>query len=373
MTHSMETAASGRGSETRDLPPAESVREIACLLLGGIGDLLAATPTLTELKRRYPGAKITMVIRSRLTSLFDRNPCVDQIVSYDTSGWGPRLRFFRGLRATRFDLWIDLHTPTFHTVSSAKKVFLRNAIIMRVARTRNRLGYAVPILSRRLTHTVPVPSHDQLTTDNIVDTTLALLGPSEAPARQKVFEFDEADRTWAEERLPATDRFRLAFFFGGRQSANHWPMPRIVRFVEQLIARRPEVEIVLIGDSHEQAMAERLLGGLDPDHRAVVTSLIGDCTLRETAAAMGRCDAAVCTDSGPMHIADALGLPLVSMFAGKNYLPIWVPTGPRTRVLYHHLSCAPCLQSDCHLGTNECMDRIRAEEVLDALDDVLSA
>jgi heptosyltransferase-2 len=352
------------------LPPQREVRQIACLMLGGIGDILAATPAMAALKERFPGSRLSLILRRRLVPLVSGNPHIDAVIAYDSGTWG-RLRFFRELRRQCYDLWVDLHMPTFHTVASADKVFLRNALIMRAARTRYRLGYGVRFLRRRLTHALPVPPHERLANENIVDTTLALLGPPAGVGRRKVMAIAARDREWARTLLPQIPGNRFGFFFGGRQSANHWPIPRAREFVDRLLAEHAGAELVLIGDRYEKALAAALLEAVDPALRPRIVDLVGVADFGRTAAVFERCAAAVCTDSGPMHIADAVAVPLVALFSGKNHLPIWLPTGSPSVVLYHHVECAPCLRSECPIG-NMCMDAITAEEVLTAVREVLS-
>lgn len=349
-----------------ELPPAERIGRIGCLMLGGIGDVLTTTPTLAALKARYPGARLVLVLRRRLVPLVAGNPHVDEVIGYDSSSLGARLGFFRELRRHRFDLWVDLHTPTFHTVSSAGKVFLRNALIMRIARTRFRLGFGVRFLRRRLTHAVAVPSEQRLASENIVDTNLALVGPPAGTPRQKIMAISAEARDWARQTLPETGSVRFSFFFGGRQSANHWPVARAADFVHRLLRHYPAAELVLIGDLHEKALTQAMLALVDPELAKRVIDLVGRADLGQTAAVFERCTVAISTDSGPMHIADAVGVPLVALFCGKTPLPIWVPTGARSVVLYHHVACAPCLLATCP-HANLCMDSITPQEVLEAV------
>ncbi len=349
-----------------NLPPADQVSRIGCLMLGGIGDVLTTTPTMAALKGLYPRAALVLVMRRRLVPLVKGNPHVDAVIPYDSSSLRKRLTFFRDLRRNRFDLWVDLHTPTFHTVSSPGKVFLRNSLIMRLARTRHRLGYGVRYLRRRLTHAVPVPTEEQLAAENIVDTTLALLGPPPGTSRHKIMAVSAEDEDWADRTLSGTARTRFSLFFGGRQSANHWPVARAARFVDLLLTRFPDAELVLIGDIHETALTQGLLAAIDARFATRVIDLVGRADLGQTAAIFRRCTVAISTDSGPMHIADAVGVPLVALFCGKTPLPIWVPTSDRSVVLYHHVECAPCLRAECP-HANLCMDSITPEETLAAV------
>lgn len=340
-------------------------------MLSGIGDILAATPAIDALKRRYPQARITMIMRPRLAPLLANHPAVRRVIAYN-GGSGGRLAFFRQLRDTRYDLWVDLHAPTFHTVSSAHRVFLRNAIIMAAARTRYRLGFAVPLLRPRLTHAVAVPDEATRARTNIVDTTCALLPDDDHSGRQKRLEIPAEDMAWARRQMQHSDAPRYAFFFGGRQSASHWPVARAVEFVTLFVEEFPRARLLLIGDIHERRMVDELLGKLP--HGAVerIDDMVSQSGLARTAALLQLCAAAVCTDSGPMHMADAVGIPLVALFSSKNHVAVWEPVGPRASVCNYPIDCGPCFQSTCPIG-NRCMEQISAAEALAALQAVSGA
>lgn len=350
---------------TVPLPPAAQVNEIACLMLGGIGDILATLPTFAALARSYPGARITAITRRRLTPLLTGQREIARVLGYDSSLRG-RLGFIRELRAVRFDLWVDLHVPTFHTVSSPGKVFLRNALIMAAARTRHRLGFAVPVMRPLLTHPVPVPPDAHQAQTNIVDITLDLLPGNATRPRTKQLTLAPADLAWAAARLPGGDAPVFAYFFGGRQSASHWPVPHAVSFARRILDEFAGARLVLIGDLHEREMADTLLASLPPAYRARIHDLIGQAGLTQTAALLSLCRGAICTDSGPMHLADAVGVPLVALFSRKNHLPVWAPVSPDAIVISRPVDCGPCFRAECPIH-NHCMELITPDEVLAAV------
>ena len=351
--------------DARTLPPTAEVKHIACLMLAGIGDILAATPTINALKQRYPEARITAITRTRLAPLLGDQAAVDEVIGYGR-GLGGRLGFFRKLRQTRFDLWIDLHAPTFHTVSSANKVFLRNAIIVAAARTRYRLGFAAPILRSLLTHAVPVADAAEQAKTNIVDTTLSLL-PAEIPTvRRKTLDISAEQQAWAQTQLGDAECERYAFFFGGRQSASHWPVSRATAFAQLLLERKPDARLLLLGDIHERAMADNLIANLPAALHERIDDKISAANFAETAALFAQCTGAVCSDSGPMHIAEASGVPLVALFSSKNHVAVWEPVAPNARVLNYNVDCAPCFLATCPIE-NRCMNMIEPEEAYDAL------
>ena len=98
----------------------------------------------------------------------------------------------------------------------------------------------------------------------------------------------------------------------------------------------------------------------------------GRASLGRTAALLSRCDAMVSSDSGPMHIADAMDVPIVALFSTHNYPTIWRPVNGKSVVIYHEIDCGPCWLAACPVG-NRCMRNITPQEVFEALAQRLGA
>lgn len=351
---------------SHSLPPENEVRSIACLMINGIGDIMCVTPTLTALRQRYPNAHVTLIIRQHLRGLVEGSRDVDALLFYETARPWDRLAFFWRTRRRRFDLWVDLHVPTFNTVSSNERDFFRNAMLMRMAGARYRVAYAVPQLLPYLTHPVAVPNSADLRRLNIVDTTLALAAPQPGQRYRKYIPISRADRKWAEDALPDAQELRFALFFGSRQSADLWPTERIADFLQLLVQAWPQAELVLIGGEHEAEFADKMNAWLPEAARSLLRNFIGKASFSQTAALLARCNAMVSTDSGPMHIADAVGIPIVALFSSKNHHEIWRPVDSRAIVINHAVECGPCFAADCRFD-NKCMKLIEPTEVLAAL------
>jgi ADP-heptose:LPS heptosyltransferase len=149
-------------------------------------------------------------------------------------------------------------------------------------------------------------------------------------------------------------------------------MPHVLAFVRLLAAELPEARLVLVGGAHERALAAGLARELPPALHARLVDCIDEASMGGTAALLARCAALVCTDSGPMHIADAVGTPMVALFSSKNYPAIWRPRYAPAEVLNHAVECGPCFRADCPYG-NRCMALIDPAEVLAALHRILGA
>lgn len=361
---------SPQSNSSTALPPATEVRSVACLMLNGIGDIVCVSPAISALKQRYPAARFTALIRPHLRCLLDGSPNIDDFVFYETDRPWQRPLFMWNIYRRRFDLWVDLHVPTFNTVSSNQRDFRRNAWLMRASDARFRRAFAVPELAPYLSHPVAMPSADDLTSVNIVDMTLRLADVGPSVRLPKHVPVTQVVRAWALAQLPTRRSPRIGLFFGSRQSADLWPERRIREFICLLCATFPDGEFVLIGGEHEAVLAATISATAAECRHAALRDFICRASLDQTAALLERCDVLVSTDSGPMHIADAMMVPVVALFSSKNHPEIWRPLYTRLELFNRPVDCGPCFRATCDVG-NKCMDLIEPVEVLAALERVL--
>lgn len=350
----------------RPAPDASEIRRIGCLMLNSVGDILCTTPAIAALRERYPQARITLMVRPHMRALVEDHPAVDDLVLFGSGSLGERLAFVREARRRRFDLWVDLHTPTFNTVSSNARNFLRNALLMLAAAPRYRRAYATAQLAPFLTHPLPVPSDAALVGMNVVDLTVALGWPAPGRRYAKCLAVSARDREWAAAGLPPGGPRRIALFFGTRQPANAWPAGHQLELSRRILEMLPDVELVLVGDRTDQEGARRILDGLEAPLRARARDFTGRANLAQTGALLARCAAIVATNSGGMHIADATGIPIVALFSMHNHPGVWNPVNGNAIVLYHEIACGPCFRSVCPVG-NACMASITPDEAFAAL------
>jgi ADP-heptose:LPS heptosyltransferase len=119
----------------------------------------------------------------------------------------------------------------------------------------------------------------------------------------------------------------------------------------------------VVGSSSERSILEQVCdpAGLSREEAEM------DSLIRRIAG----CDLLVCLDSGPMHLAQTLGIPVVALF-GPGDFDLWRPKGRCDQALFHRLPCNPCLQNECVRPADSCMPRITVDEVFDAIQRVLS-
>jgi heptosyltransferase II len=286
------------------------VRKILVLELWHMGDVVLATPVLQKLRSMYPDARITLLAKEHALELLKHSPLVDEIVTfdfpwtamsakYDPSRYDPSTigDVVRRLRAMEFDLSIDC------------RMDLRSNVLTRSIGAKRRIGYDFGGGGFLLTDAVSAPPADQ----HKIDDWMGLLEPlshtsSGAPeAITPVLTVTDEERAEARavlELYDIADRDTVVGIHpGGSHEAKRWPADNFAAVARALVERHG-VRLVAFVDP-EGCGSDMQLG---PDAAFVRTSI------REMMALFTQCEVVICNDSGPMHIAAALGIPVVAVF-----------------------------------------------------------
>jgi ADP-heptose:LPS heptosyltransferase len=160
---------------------------------------------------------------------------------------------------------------------------------------------------------------------------------------------------------------RVVFHVGASTSAKRWPAEHWRRLLEYLSADGRAV-VVLVGTADDSQTARAVLGFSPPDN---ATDWTGRFTIDELAAVLQQADVVVGADSGPAHLAAAVGTPVVALFSGTNNVQQWQPRGQSVCTLHNAVPCAPCHQRACPLAGHPCMRGIHPDNVMKTLDGLL--
>src|SRR5206468_12433233 len=152
---------------------------------------------------------------------------------------------------------------------------------------------------------------------------------------------------------------------GARYWFKAWPVERFAELADRLTGVAG-CRVLVGGDAREREVAE----AIRTRSRFAPTVLTGRTTLRQIAADIKRCALFVGNDNGPMHMAAALGTPVVAMF-GPSDPAVWGPCGEQHRILYKGLDCRACFHPDCFRGDQNCMRLITVDEVWAAAQELL--
>jgi len=142
-------------------------------------------------------------------------------------------------------------------------------------------------------------------------------------------------------------------------AAKRW-LPERYAAVGELVSRRAGGKVAILGGPAERPLADAIAAGM----RAPVRVLCGETTLPELVGVLSRLRLLVTNDSGPMHVAAALGVPLVAVFGSTDWRET-APVGESARIVREPVECAPCLLRECPID-HRCMRRVSVDRVVDA-------
>jgi heptosyltransferase-2 len=316
-------------------------------------------PALEALHAHFPDAEIVLVAKPWVSELYANHPGVTRQIVFDAEGEHRGARGFwklvRKLRAERFDAAI-----LFQNAFQA-------ALIAWCARIPIRIGYARDGRSWLLNEAVEVPPPAAY--GHQVYYYLQLLfrsGFIEKPEmlQEGHLHLTESERRWAANQLQSVGlggrRFLVGISpgasFGG---AKRWLPDRYAELADRLVDAL-DADVLIFGSRAEMPLAEGVAGTME--HPPVL--LAGKTTLRESMALMAKCHLVITNDSGPMHLAAALGLPLLAIFGSTNERATG-PLGLRVRVIKHPVECSPCGLRECPIDFR-CMNGLSVDEVYTA-------
>ena len=354
---------------------AGDVRRVLLYRLGSLGDHLVALPSYRLVERAFPGAERRMLTNFPVHA---KAPAAAVILE----GTGLVQGYFRYAVGTRnplvlLRLWWELRSwkpDVLVYLGSARglKSAERDAWFFRMCGIGRQVGVPLTEDMQQNRPLVDEAGEFQEFEADRLARNLAELGDARtSDAAAWNLGLTSAERAQAREVLaPAAGRPMLAVSVGTKVQAKDWGVDNWRALLQQLGARYPGYALVLAGAAEEKPASDlaaegwRVGAGAD----AVVVNLCGLLTPRESAACFARAEVFVGHDSGPMHLAAAVGTRCVAVFAARNIPRVWFPhgsghSGLGHRVVYHHVSCAGCGLETCLVERKRCLTSITVSEV----------
>ncbi|MFQ5511034.1 MAG: glycosyltransferase family 9 protein [Candidatus Krumholzibacteriia bacterium] len=317
-----------------------------------LGDCILLCPFLAHLKAQCAD-EVSVVTSTDYVELFASASGVDSLIALDRrSGW-------RGVRqlvgSHRHDGYavIDAHNTMRSRLvarglggadATIRKYYRRRAGLILFKRRRE-----TPTMSERyeeLGRRFGLPA--------MAETTGGIKVPAAAVARM------------SRHRLPTK---RVVVAPGSRWPMKRWGTDKFAALA-QYIAREHDCHVVLVGDARDAPPAERIAASL----AGQVTNLVGNTSVMEAAAVIQGAVTFIGNDSGLMHLAEAVGVPVIALFGPTVEAFGYYPTLPASRVVERDIACRPCSRNGsrkCPKGTQECLAAIPAEAVAEAFTDLV--
>jgi heptosyltransferase-2 len=326
-----------------------------------VGDAILALPALRAVRAKFPDAQIAIVARPYVADIYRGQGIADELIPYDVKGvhrgWSGRERLASELRAKKFDCALLLQNA-FDAAWLAWR-----------SRIRERIGYSRDGRRFLLTKAIPVPK------------------VGEIPSHEKYYYLELLRRAgWiqelqndahitlevskelcegAEETLRAAGARpgapRIAVGAGASYgSAKCWPVDRFAKALEQFSAQK-DVDIILFGTAAEAEVSAAIASGVG----RTVINLTGKTAIADLPALLAQCHLFLGNDSGAMHVAAAVGLPVVAVFGPTDPRETAAVT-PRCSIVQQQPYCSPCFLRRCPTD-HRCMVAVTVPMVESAL------
>jgi heptosyltransferase-1 len=345
-------------------PPSTPPRmKVLILKPSSLGDVVQALPVLRLLKRHRPESEVYWWIDSALAPLLEGDPDLAGVVRFERRRWaapihwGEMWRSIRWLRAQRFDYVIDL------------QCLIRSGIFAWLANGARLIGLDEPREGARgfYDNIVLRPSFHT----HAVDWYLRVLPLLGVPVTYG-FEWIPPRPAVAEsvkEKWPVNGSRWVALQPGARWLNKRWPVELYAELVRRLAPANPDLRFAVLGGDEDRPLGE-VITRADP---ARCLDLTGRLSLPEMVEWLRLSDLMVSNDTGPMHIAAALGTPLVALF-GPTEPRRTGPYGQLEHALQLNLPCVPCLKARCaYAKPFECLRAISVDTVARAVQNQLAA
>ncbi len=341
--------------------------KIGVMLPNWVGDLVMATPTLRALARRYPKSRIVGIGRPHLLPLLDGLPWLAETIAWEHRGRGWIRRTWqviRQLRRKRLDALLVLRNSGFAAgvarMTGAKQVI---GYARRGSRAFLTRAIAPPRLGGKFTPISAVDYYLRLAEEFDCVTTNPRVELATTPADELA-----ADRVWHNLWLPNPREVVLLNVGGAYGQAKHWPRQHCIDLARKLASERGLAVVILCGPDERDKAAELAAAAAHPQ---VLSMASEDVAFGPTKAVIRRAALLVTTDSGPRHIAAAVGTPTITLFGPID--PKWSENYQSGSVQLHlPLDCSPCGKRVCPLGHHRCLKDLTPDLVLDAVDQILS-
>lgn len=329
-------------------------REINRILIRSvnwIGDAVLTTPAISALRKNFPGAEIAILAKPYVSEIFKGNPDIDDIILYERSGFIEGVRSVKEIRKKMFDLAV-----LFQNAFEA-------ALIAFLSGIPKRLGYATDGRGLLLNPSIPVKT--ETLKKHHLEYYIDLLKEAGMKAEKGplVLRLSQNESEWAIDFLKKNGWKESAGLVGINPGAAYgpakrWHPERFASVADRLM--KEGVMVIIFGGPGDKSVVE------DIKRRMITMPVIASGTsVRQLASLIERCSLFLTNDTGPMHMAAALKVPVIALF-GSTDPDATGPVGEGQRIIYKKADCSPCFLRECPKDFR-CMKFITEKEVFEAV------
>jgi len=321
-----------------------------------MGDLIFATPFFRQLRKNYPDSKIDIIVNSNFYDLIEDNPYFDKVIAYDKN-WSIKdsYNFAKRIKKNNYDLGINIHGNW------------RTILLMYLISPDYNIGYGGDGKSIFLDKTIETTDDlhmvevylqflEKMGLKRYENSKLELRVNEEAKISVQKF----LDKKYKEKNL-AKDKSLIALNTGGTWPTKRWPEFKFAKLADKIIENGNEV--IFVGGPSDKKRVEYIISMMEKDR---VINATGKTNIKELAALVKKCDLVISNDSGPVHVAAAVGTKTITIF-GPSDENKYKPYGEIHEIVKTEIDCRPCGEHECPLGHHNCMEKIEITDIMEKL------
>ena len=335
-----------------------TMTRILLIKLRYLGDVVLSTPLLPLLRKQFPDAIITFLVNPGTESVLQSNPYLDEVWALPRESWWQQLSFIRKVREAKFDAVIDLTDAD------------RSAFLSFMSGASTRIGYNHEHRWRGKFYTYLVSAHyGSMHMVEYHQQALAGLGIKELVGKPEVYGEGSGVGQQDEDGFgdfSTKDQSLVLLHPTARYVFKAWPLERFAAVSDWLSGQG--LRVALIGSQSEVLIGQQIVNV----SKSKPINLMGKTHLSQLIVLMKQSVLFIGNDGGPMHIAAAVGCPVLGLF-GPTDPAVWGPRGSNVKVIYKGLDCEDCFYPGCFRGEESCMRQISVEEVCQAALSMLTA
>jgi lipopolysaccharide heptosyltransferase II len=341
----------------------KSYKRILLVRLDKIGDVLLSTPAIKAVRDAYPESFIAFMVQPYAYDVVGGNPCLDKVISYDKNGTERTLfgniKFIAAIRKLKFDLALILHPTT------------RTHIVTFLSGIPERVGYDRKtgwLLTKRIRHTKEEGAKHEV--DYTLDIVRSVgIEPKDMKLYMPIKERSERriEYIFSQEGLKG-HKTVIVMHPAASCPSKRWPLANFAKIGDAL-AKRYKAGVVIITGAEDKSFGDKVASMM----REKAVNLSGVTTVADVASVLKRSMLLISNDSGPVHIASAVGTPAIAIFGRKDrgLSPLrWGPTGKEDVAFHKDAGCDICLAHNCKKGF-KCLEAVTVDEVIAAAEKIL--
>ena len=329
------------------------MEKILLIRLSSLGDIVLTTPAIRAVRAYFPNAYIAMLVAKQSADVLRQNPHLNEIIQFNRfandKDTGEMLRIIRILRQRKFVLTFDFQRK------------FRTELLMYFSGASERVG-------KGKLCTIRVPEQENKhATERYFD----LLHAAGIPAENRQLEMflsktERADACYAFEEAGVSEmQLKVGLFPGAGWKLREWMPERFASIGDRLV-QHFNAQVIVFGGPKETELVNTVTSLMN----APAIPFAGTLQIRQLAASIEKCDLFLTNDTGPMHIAAAVGTPTVALFGPGNHIR-FQPLGDSHTTIRHDVPCNPCKQFTEKCKDNICMKKITVDEVWDSIYQIL--